>query len=739
MEKKEFDFLKAYEAYEGNPCGDNEDNLVLSAVPVVADYPQLIGKANYTELYKMLMGKRHKELCDVIRAANHAYYDMDNPTMSDRSYDELSHELRHIEEKIPEFVTPDSPTQKVGGSQGKDIFGKVKHVVPLLSLEDVFEIPEMFGKIHAAEQDVKRRYSKAYFVYSVQPKVDGLSAALEFSRDASGNSLFIRGATRGDGLIGEDVTENLRTINNVPQTLHKGPYRMIVRGEVYMSVSTFDRLNAEREKVGLPLWANTRNAAAGALRQKDPAETAKRELSISIFDILYIEMEEGDTRWPFETHTEALEYLKSLGFPVIPNRRVTTDKEVEKGIFSLREARALFPFDIDGAVVKTDNYEYRQYLGNTNKFPKWAWAYKYPPEEKETTIKDIILQTGRTGKITPVAVFDPVLSLAGTFVERATLNNQNFMSKKLGGVSIGDTVVVRKAAEIIPEIVRVSKHSRPDWREYRITDHVCPSCGGKLTDNGEGTEQFCMNPDCPAQLLRHLEFFASREVMNIQGLGPNLIEMFADQGWLKSIADIYRLKEHADEIALLDGMGEKAVSRLLDAIETSKQNDIDRLIKGLGMPGVGRHIGAALAKKYSGLLSEIANLTESEFREIDGVGEIAARTMREYFSNPDNISHLEELRDLGVNMASKSYVSADAVSVNNAPLAGLTIVITGTLSQPRSYFENLIVSNGGKCSGSVSKKTSYLLAGEAAGSKLTKAQALGVKIITEDEFLKMIQ
>ena len=739
MKQKEILFLKAYEAYEENPNGDNEDDMVMSAVAVVADYPQLIGKASYKELYKKLMKNRHIELCDTIRAANHAYYDMDAPTMSDRSYDELLHELRHIEEKFPEFVTPDSPTQKVGGSQGKDIFGKVQHVVPLLSLEDVFEIPEMIAKMKSAQDTVKRWYQNVPFTYSVQPKVDGLSAALEFVRDASGNSVFDRGATRGDGLVGEDVTENLRTIKTIPQSLHNGPYRMIVRGEVYMSVATFNRLTAEREKAGLPLWANTRNAAAGALRQKDPLETAKRELSIAVFDILYIEMEKGDTLWPFRYHTEALEYLKRLGFPVIPNRRADTYDDVKKGILSLRESRALFPFDIDGAVVKTDNYEYRQYLGNTNKFPKWAWAYKYPPEEKETTIKDIILQTGRTGKITPVAVFDPVLSLAGTFVERATLNNQNFMNEKLGGVAIGDTVVVRKAAEIIPEIVRVSKHGQSVWKKYKITDHVCPSCGGKLTNNQEGTEQFCMNPACPAQLLRHLEFFASREVMNIQGLGPNLIEMFAGQGWLNSIADIYRLKDHADEMALMDGMGEKAVSRLLDAIEASKQNDIDRLIKGLGMPGVGRHIGAALAKKYSGLLSEIANLTETEFQEIDGVGEIAARTMREYFTNPDNISLLEELRNLGVNMASKSYVSADAVNDTNAPLAGLTIVITGTLSEPRSHFESLIVANGGKCSGSVSKKTSYLLAGEAAGSKLTKAQALGVKIITEDEFLKMIQ
>lgn len=665
----------------------------------------------------------YQEMLEVIEKANKAYYDNDNPIMTDYEYDMLMQQVKAYEAEHPEVVTSDSPTQHVGGSEGKSEFAKITHPVPMLSLEDIFSTDGMASRMAAARESLGVRED----CYTVEPKIDGLSVALEYI-----DGVFTRGATRGNGLVGEDVTENLKQIKSIPMTLPHYPHRLIVRGEVFMPKTVLEELNAAREAAGEPLFANTRNAAAGALRQKDPAKTAERKLDIYIFNL---QLAEGNG-FAYETHAESLDALDRAGFPVIPHKLARTAEEVKAEIAAINEMRPNYPCDIDGAVVKVNSLYHRRMLGETTKTPRWAWAFKYPPEEKETTVKDIFLQTGRTGKITPVALFDPPLYLAGTKVEKASLHNQNILSRL--GVNIGDTVVVRKAAEIIPEVVCVSRHGEGEWKEYNITEHACPSCGGRITNNADQTEQFCTNPNCPAQLMRSLEFFASRDVMDIRGLGPNLVELFIARGWLKSLPDIYKLKDHRAEMEQLEGMGPKQVEKLLNAIEASKNNDIDRLIKGFGIPGVGRHIGKELARKYTSIW-EIGNLNISDLAQLEGVGEISATEIVKYFHEPGNIALLKELYSAGVNFHSRSY-SDPSSAATSAPLSNLTFVITGTLpTMKREDAAAMIEKNGGKVSGSVSKKTSYLLAGEAAGSKLDKAKALNIPVITEAELLAMFR
>lgn len=666
----------------------------------------------------------YKELKEKILAASAAYYDNDSPIMTDYEYDALVRELRAYEAEHPEVVTADSPTQKVGG-KASDAFGKVTHAAPMLSLRDVFSLDEVDSFIGTVRKDTE---------FSVEPKIDGLSLEIEYV-----DGVYTRASTRGDGLIGEDVTENARYIVGIPAELKtkeaENLHRLVVRGEVYLPVKEFLRINEENEKTGGRIFANPRNAAAGLLRTKDVKATANANLHIFVFNVQYYERKnvvEGSPVIPsFTEHMESLLILQDFGFNVVSFFPAVTPAEVHDVIRHIGELRGHLPYWIDGAVVKVNNLYYREKLGTTAKDPKWAVAFKYPPEEKDTTVKEIILQTGRTGKITPVAVFDPPVLLAGTRVERATLHNQAQITRL--GVNVGDTVIVRKAAEIIPEVVRVQKHTSD--RVFTLVNHVCPSCGGPITSNIAATEEYCMNPDCPAQKARRFEHFCSRETMDIRGLGPNLIDTFIECGWLNELADIYRLKDHRSEMERLEGFGKKQVDNLLAAIEASKSQDIDRLIKSLGIPGVGRHVGKALAKQYPGM-AEISALTIDEMASIPGVGSVAASKLHGFLHSDEGVQTMENLKSAGVNMASHQHSAGSDAS--NLPLSGKTLVITGTLSAKREDIAALIEKNGGKVSGSVSKKTDYLVAGENAGSKLTKAQEIGVKIISEENLLAML-
>ena len=648
------------------------------------------------------------QLRETLNEAGHLYYVLDAPTMSDFEYDRLLRRLEELEAEHPEEVTPDSPTQRIGGKILSQ-FEQVRHDVPLESLQDVFDAEEVRAFFDRVAQEIP------HAAYSVEPKVDGLSVAVEY-RDG----VFYRGATRGDGRVGEDVTENLRTIRSLPMTLPEKLPRLIVRGEVYMSRSVFEEINARREIEGKPLMANPRNAAAGSLRQLDSRVAAQRKLDIAIFNM---QLCEGKT---FTSHTETIEYLKSQHFKVIPQCCLHTVEEVLGEIDRLGEERGNYPFDIDGAVVKLDDLAQRDVLGSTAKCPRWAVAYKYPPEQKPSVLKDIVIQVGRTGVLTPKAVLAPV-RLAGSTVSFATLHNQDFISSK--DIRIGDTVIVRKAGEIIPEIVEVVMDKRPaDAVPYEIPAQ-CPVCGAAVARDEDGVALRCTGAECPAQRLRNLTHFVSRNAMDIDGLGPAVINSLIENDLVKNAADLYTLK--VEDISPLERMGKKSAANAVAAIEKSKDNDLWRLIAALGIRQVGDKAAKVLASHF-GSMDAIVAATEEELTAIDDVGPITAGFIRSWMDSPQSRDLLARLKEAGVNMV-------DRTEKVDARFAGLTFVLTGALTKfTRDEATEMIELRGGKASGSVSKKTSYVVAGENAGSKLTKAQDLGIPVLTEDEFLQML-
>ncbi|MCC8074872.1 MAG: NAD-dependent DNA ligase LigA [Clostridiales bacterium] len=640
---------------------------------------------------------------------NYQYYVLDAPVASDYEYDRKLRELEQLEAAHPELVTPDSPTQRVGG-EAISAFAEVTHEVPLLSLQDVFDR----GELTAFDQRV--RQSAETVRYVAEPKVDGLSVALEYV-----DGVFVRGATRGDGMVGEDVTENLRTVRSIPMKLTGAPHRLIVRGECYISRERFARLNDQRELEGEPLFANPRNAAAGSLRQLDPKIAAKRMLDCIIFNI---QLSDGPA---FETDSQALDYLETLQFRVIPHPVFDTVEEVSQWISALGEERERYPFDIDGAVVKLDSLPERELLGSTAKFPRWAVAWKYPPEQKPTKVLDIVVQVGRTGVLTPKAVVEPV-RLAGTTVTNATLHNQDFITEK--DIRIGDTVIVQKAGEIIPQVVSVDLSKRQEGSKPYFLPAVCPVCGAPVERDPDGAAVRCTGAECPAQLMRNLTHFASRDAMDIEGLGPAVVEALVNAGLVKTPADLYRLD--GKEVAELDRMGEKSAENLLNALEKSKQNDLSKLLCAFGIRQVGSKAAQVLARQF-GSLDRLMEATEEELTAVDDIGAITAQSIVKWFENPQSQHLIQALREAGVNFQSTEEKPGEK-------LKGLTFVLTGTLAQmKRNEAKKLIEQNGGKVSGSVSKKTSYVVAGEAAGSKLTKAQSLGVPILTEEELLEMLR
>ena len=653
--------------------------------------------------------KRIQDLTALLNEAGYRYYVLDDPTLPDFEYDRLLRELEDLEKTYPEYVLPDSPTKRVGG-QAVNTFGEVTHAVPLMSLQDVFSMEEL--------EDFLNRIKEALpnAAYSVEPKIDGLSVALEYE-----DGRFVRGATRGDGVVGEDVTENLKTIRSIPMALENAPARLIVRGEVYMPKKTFRTLNAALEENGEKTFANPRNAAAGSLRQKDPKVTAKRKLDILVFNV---QLAEGVT---FTSHCETLEYLKSLRFKVIPYKKMSDPKKIEEEILRINEEREKLPCDIDGGVVKLDDLAQRELLGATAKFPRWAVAYKYPPEVKSTVIEDIVIQVGRTGVLTPKAVVAPV-RLAGTTVTNATLHNQDFISRL--DVRIGDTVRIRKAGEIIPEILGVDLSKRPEnTKPYFLPDR-CPVCGAEVVRDEDGAFLRCTGAECPAQLSRNIAHFVSRDAMDIDGLGSAIVESLISQKLIKSPADIYYLT--LEEISGLWKSGTTAAKKLLAAIEASKQQDLSRLIYALGIRQVGVKTGKSLAAAF-GSMDALMEAPLEALTAVPDIGEITAQSIYEWFRQDQSQHLIRRLREAGLNFESKRVIT-------DTRLAGKTVVLTGTLSRfTREEATEKIELLGGKASGSVSRKTSFVVTGENAGSKERKARELGIPVLTEDEFWEMIQ
>ena len=641
------------------------------------------------------------------------YYDDDNPEITDFEYDMMMLELRTLESQNPEFITKDSLTQKVGGHV-KEGFAKVEHEVPLQSLQDVFN----FEEIEAFDERVKKVASENGIdevKYVVETKIDGLSSALEYK-----DGKLVRGATRGNGLVGEDVTENLKTIKTIPQELPE-KINITVRGEVFISKKEFEKMNQEREENEEELFANARNAAAGSLRQLDSNITKKRPLNIYIFNVQKIEGKE------FNSHFEELEYLEKLGFNVNPVRIPCSNiEEVKKAINKIGEDREQLTFGIDGAVVKVDNLKLRTILGTTSKVPKWAIAYKYPPEQKETILKDIEFQVGRTGVITPLAILEPV-RVAGSLISKTTLHNEDFVKEK--GLKIGDRVIIQKAGDVIPEIVRAVVEKRDGTEKEFVMPTHCPVCGAEtVREEGESAVR-CTGIECPAKLYRNLVHFVSREAMNIDGLGENIIGILLEKKMISNIADIYDLK--FEDIASLKKNGKKFAQNLIDSINISKQNDLYRLITALGIRHVGVKAAKVLAKTYENM-DNLANASIEDLSQVDEVGPIVANSINEFFSQEQTKDLLKRLKNAGVNMERQKEENEDD------RFAGKTFVLTGSLEKySREEASNIIEKFGGKTSSSVSKKTTYLLAGEDAGSKLTKAQSLGVQIISENEFEEM--
>ena len=650
-----------------------------------------------------------QELRERLTRAGYEYYVLDRPTMSDYDYDHQLRRLEELEAAHPEAVTPDSPTQRVGG-QALDSFTQVVHKVPLESLQDVFD----YDELRQFDQRVRGAVPEA--AYDVEPKVDGLSVALEYQ-----DGLFVRGATRGDGQVGEDVTENLRTVRSIPLRIPDAPGQLIVRGEVYMPKKVFHALNEEREKRGEALFANPRNAAAGSLRQLDPKVAAARRLDIAVFNVQWAE---GET---FRTHLETLDYLRDKGFKVIPHYTAATIEEAVSHVADIGEHRDSFPFDIDGAVIKVNDLAQREVLGSTAKFPRWAAAYKYPPEVKPSRVVDITIQVGRTGVLTPKAQLEPV-RLAGTTVTSATLHNQDFIAEK--DIRIGDTVLVRKAGEIIPEVLSVVGEKRPEGTVPYVFPAVCPVCGAPVERDEDGAHIRCTGAECPAQLLRNLAHFASRDAMDIEGLGIAVVENLVNAGLVKTPGDLYFLKE--EDVAQLERMGKKSAQNLVEAIARSREQDLSRLIYALGIRQVGQKAGKVLAARFR-TMDALENASLEELTAVDDIGEITARSILDWFASPQSWHLLTRLREAGVNMEAAEQGS-------DQRFAGLTFVLTGTLEHfTRDEAASRIEALGGKSAGSVSKKTSYVVAGEAAGSKLRKAQELGVPVLSEAEFLAMLE
>ena len=651
--------------------------------------------------------ERIQELTALLNEANTKYYVLDAPEMPDFEYDRLLRELEELEAANPELALPDSPTKRVGG-EALSQFEKVQHPVPLMSLQDVFSTEELREFL----DKMKEAFPGAEF--SVEPKIDGLSVALEYE-----NGTFVRGATRGDGQVGEDVTENLKTIRSIPMTIPDAPLRLIVRGEVFMPKSVFEKLNQEREEEGKPLFANPRNAAAGSLRQLDPKIAAQRKLDILVFNVQLIEGVE------FATHEESLKYLKDRKFKVVSAKFFTDSDKVVKRIDEINDTREKFTFDIDGAVVKLNDLSQREKMGVTSKFPKWAAAFKYPPEIKETVVEDIVIQVGRTGVLTPKAVVRPV-RLAGTTVTNATLHNQDFITGL--GLSIGDTVKIRKAGEIIPEILEVTKHEN-GAEVYQIPS-VCPECGAPVERDADGAFLRCTGAACPAQLSRSLAHFVSRDAMDIDGLGKNIVSALIEKGFVKTPADLYYLT--IDEMKQLWSKGDTQAKKLLSAIEDSRGRDLSRLIFALGIRQVGAKAGKTLASHF-GSLDALMNASLEELTNVEDVGEVTAQNILDWFAQPSAREMVERLRAAGVNFESQRVAS-------DSRFAGMTFVLTGALTKfTREQATEQIERCGGKASGSVSKKTTYVVVGENAGSKERKAKELGIPILSEDDFLAMIR
>lgn len=651
--------------------------------------------------------KKIAELTALLNAYSERYYLYDDPVVEDYEYDKLQNELKSLEAKYPELILPSSPTQRVGGAVGR-MFSPVSHAVKMESLQDAFS----FEELRAFHERVQALLPQP--VYSVEPKIDGLSVSLEYE-----NGQFVRGSTRGDGTTGEDVTANLLTIAEIPKHIAFAG-SLEVRGEVYMSHENFAHLVAEQENRGEKPAKNPRNAAAGSLRQKNPAVTARRRLSIFVFNVQQIS---GKS---FLSHIESLNFLKQLGFSVLPfYGRANGIEQALQMVEDLGRQRGSLQFDIDGAVIKVDDLAAREELGSTAKFPKWAVAFKYPPEVKPTRLLGVDVQVGRTGALTPTAFFEPI-TLAGTTVSRAVLHNEDFITEK--NICVGDVILVRKAGEIIPEVVGVAEHS-PGAVPYQMPT-ACPSCGAPVfREPGEAVLR-CSNAECPAQLARHLIHFASRDAMDIEGLGPAVIELLLQKGLIRHPYDLYELRE--EDLAGLDGLGEKSAQKIVAAIQGSKQNDLYRFIFALGI----RHIGAKAAKLLADSMQSMETILAAgpeDFLQIDGFGEIMAQSLYEFLSLPQTARLLEKFKQLGLNMNSKTVVT-------DRRFAGKTFVLTGTLVRfKRAEAERKIEAFGGKAAGSVSKKTSYVVAGEQAGSKLQKARELGVEVLSEEQFEQMLQ
>ena len=644
-----------------------------------------------------------------LEQAGYEYYVLDNPSMSDYDYDHKLRRLEELEQAHPETVTPDSPTQRVGG-KALESFSQVRHKVPLESLQDVFD----FDELRSFDQRVRGVVPEPDYV--VEPKVDGLSVALEYQ-----DGLFVRGATRGDGQVGEDVTENLRTVRSIPLRIPQVSGQLIVRGEVYMPKRVFHQLNQEREKRGEPLFANPRNAAAGSLRQLDPKVAASRKLDILVFNVQWSEEEH------FQTHIETLNYLSRKGFKVIPHYSCKQVEEAISYVTQVGENRDQYQFDIDGAVIKVNSLSDRNTLGSTAKFPRWAAAYKYPPEIKPSRVLDIVIQVGRTGVLTPKAILEPV-RLAGTTVTNATLHNQDFISEK--DIRIGDTVLVRKAGEIIPEVLSVEMDRRPaGTAAYRFPD-CCPVCGAPVHRDEDGAHIRCTGAECPAQILRTLAHFASRDAMDIEGLGIAVVENLVNAGLVKTPGDLYFLRE--EDVAKLDRMGEKSAQNLISAIERSKQQDLSRLIYAFGIRQVGQKTGKILAAKFR-TLDALEQASMEQLVETEDVGAVTAQSILDWMASPQSKHLMSRLRAAGVNTKAAEQGSDQRFS-------GMTFVLTGGLeSMTRDEAAALIEQRGGKAAGSVSKKTTYVVAGEGAGSKLRKAQELGIPVLSEKEFLELLR
>ena len=652
--------------------------------------------------------RRVKELTKQLEYHNNLYYNMDEPEISDFEYDKMLRELEKLEEQFPMLKSPLSPTNRVGGNAGEK-FSPVTHTVVMESLHDSFSHDEL------RDFDRKVREVSPNVQYVVEPKFDGLSVSCEYE-----NGVFVRGSTRGDGTTGEDVTDNLMTIKSLPKRIANAPEYLEVRGEVYMSFESFNELTKRQEENEEKTFKNPRNAAAGSLRQKNAKITAQRKLDIYVFNIQQVRGAE------LTTHSQSLNYLTELGFPTAFYNVYDNIDDVISEIERIGDMRGSFDYAIDGAVVKVNSFETRLLLGSTAKYPKWAEAYKYPPEEKPTKLLNIEINVGRTGVLTPVGNFEPVL-LAGTTVSRATLHNKDFIEEK--GICVGDTVIIRKAGEIIPEVLSVKEHSENAVPFEFPT--LCPSCGSPVSqDEGEAAIR-CTNTDCPAQLMRHLIHFVGRDAMDIDGLGPAVLEQLVNEGLVKSPADLYRLK--IDDVSNLERMAEKSANNLISAVEKSKENELYRLVFALGIRNIGLKAAKLLCENFP-TIDDIMNAKAVDFETIDGFGKVMALSIENYFALDGTKELIADLKSLGLKMKSTAPKSSGGI------FSGKTFVLTGTLpTMKRSEASKIIEENGGKTSSSVSKKTSYVLAGEEAGSKLTKAQSLGITIITEDEFKAMLE